>query len=75
MRGNTYHIFNDFLGPTKFGDNLIIGQSSQVGVAICMDGNLMSGHILVSQGLRKFDNSRSHHKESRLQVVCVEIVE
>jgi len=69
VRGNTQHIFNNFFGPTKFSDNLFVGQSSQVGVTPCVDANLMSANIFHLQSFRKFESSRTYYKECRLQVV------
>jgi hypothetical protein len=57
VRSNTCQIFNDFFCPTKFGDDLFVGQSSHHGVAPCVDGKLMSVHIFISHGIRKLGTS------------------
>lgn len=50
--GDTKSFLDNFPGPTKLGNDLVVCQGSQGRMSPSVCGNLMVSHVLVAEGVR-----------------------
>lgn len=72
---DTSDLTDGLTGPAKFGDDLIVGEGSEVGVRPRVSGELMAGHVFCLQDRGAGDCPGTDDEERRLEGVGVEIVE
>jgi len=72
---DTKDVLDDLPGPTKFSNDLFVGESGQGLVTPGVDGDLVSTGIFGLKGVGESDDTRADDKECCLEVHLIEVLQ